>query len=100
MKSSDVYKEALREAAANDVVTQALGSPIEPGWLVLGNINISDGSGTADLKIPISGPKGKAVIHVVATKTDGKWELTTLEVELRGPGAHLRFDLKAEHGPI
>ena len=40
MKSTDAYKEALAKARANPYVQEALGSPIEDGLLVMGNINV------------------------------------------------------------
>ena len=41
MKSSDVYKDALAMARAEPAVEMALGTPIEEGLFVVGNINIS-----------------------------------------------------------
>jgi hypothetical protein len=56
LKSSDAYQGALARARADPAVVMALGSPIEEGWFVMGNINISGSSGEADLAIPVSGP--------------------------------------------
>jgi len=94
MKSSDAYKQAVAKARANPNVVEKLGTPITEGYLVSGNINVQNDSGNADLQIPISGPKGKAVIHAVATKSAGKWEYSRLtiaiegqpELDLLGPG--------------
>jgi hypothetical protein len=88
--SSDVYTDALATAKNNDEVKAFLGEPIEVGW-VSGSVNINGASGTADLAIPISGPKGSATLYAVAKKTAGKWEYSTLEVAPQGPGA--RIDL-------
>ena len=84
MKSSDAYKEAVAKARANPTVVEKLGTPIEEGYFVSGNINVQNDSGNADLQIPISGPKGKAVIHVVASKSAGKWEYSRLTVAIEG----------------
>ena len=84
MKSSDAYKQAVAKAKANPVVVEKLGSPIAEGYFVSGNINVQMGSGDADLQIPISGPKGKAVIYAVARKTGGKWEYSRLTVAIEG----------------
>lgn len=97
IKSSDAYTEALAEAQANAEVKALLGEPIEAGFWVTGNIQISGSSGDADLAIPISGPKGAATIYAVAQKTAGKWEYSTLEVVPKGAGA--RIDLRAKPGP-
>jgi len=84
IKSSDAYTQALAAVKASTAVAEALGSPIEPGFVVTGSINVSGPSGDAALAIPISGPKGKGTITVVAKKTAGKWEFTTLEVTVEG----------------
>ena len=84
MKSSDAYKTAVARAKANPEVVAALGTPIEEGMFVSGKTNVDGSSGEADLTIPISGPKGKAKIYAIATKRAGRWNYTTLEVEVDG----------------
>jgi hypothetical protein len=84
MKSSDAYKQAVAKARANPTVAEKLGTPIAAGYFVTGNINVQNNSGNADLQIPISGPKGKAVIHAVAIKSAGKWEYSRLTVTIEG----------------
>jgi hypothetical protein len=91
MKSSDVYKGAVGAAQGNAEVVQALGSPLKEGLFVSGNINVSGSSGQADLSIPVSGPKGKAVIYAVATKSEGKWTYSTLEVEIGSSGQRINL---------
>ncbi|MGB5746447.1 MAG: cytochrome c oxidase assembly factor Coa1 family protein [Desulfobacterales bacterium] len=91
MKSSDVYKEALAAARAEPAVEMALGTPIEEGLFVMGNINISGSSGQADLAIPISGPYDKATIYAAAEKSADRWTFTTLVVEVKTSGE--RIDL-------
>ena len=87
MKSSDIYRQAVAKARANPTVVEKLGTPIAEGYFVSGNINVQNDSGNADLQIPISGPKGKAVIHAVATKSAGKWEYSRLTVSIEGQPA-------------
>lgn len=84
LKSSDVYKTALATAKGNPAVIEALGEPIEEGWLMSGKTNVEGTSGEADIGIPISGPNGKGTIYAVATKSAGRWTYTTLEVEVIG----------------
>ena len=72
MKSSDAYKVAVARAKADPQVTTALGTPISEGLFMSGHTNVNGGSGEADLAIPISGPKGKATIYAVATKSGGE----------------------------
>jgi Cytochrome oxidase complex assembly protein 1 len=82
LKSTDVYKTAVARAKANPAVVEALGTPIKEGWYLSGKTNVEGPTGTADISIPISGPKGKGTIYATATKSAGRWNYTTLEVEI------------------
>jgi hypothetical protein len=84
LKSSDAYKTAVARAKTNPEVVAALGEPIEEGMFLTGKTNTEGTSGEADLSIPISGPKGKAKIFAIATKRAGRWNYSTLEVEIAG----------------
>jgi hypothetical protein len=64
VRFSGACTAAITRAAADPVVVEALGSPIQKGWLVGGTL---DPGRCADLTIPVSGPKGSATIHVKAT---------------------------------
>lgn len=86
MKSSDAYQLAVTRAKSDPRVVAALGSPIKEGLFLSGNINGTGGSGQTDLTIPISGPKGKATLYAVGTKTAGEWHYTTLTVRVDGTG--------------
>ena len=97
MKSSEPYKLALSKAQANAVVQQRLGTPIEPGLFVTGNINVSGSSGAADFSIPISGPQGKAAIYVDARRSQGQWTFSSLVVGFKEGG---RVDLLAEKAEV
>lgn len=82
MKSSDVYGQALTQAKASPMVIEALGAPIRDGYFTSGSIQESGPSGTAELSIPISGPKGSATIYLEARKSAGQWSFTKLVVEI------------------
>jgi len=69
MKSSDVYKDALKRAKAEPAVIEALGSPIKDGMFVSGSTKVNGASGEANLAIPIYGPKGEGTLYVVAEKS-------------------------------
>lgn len=87
MRSSDPYKTALQRAQNDPRVTAALGSPIKPGFFVQGSINTdANGTGNADLTVPISGPKGKGHLHVVGTKSGGTWSYSTMTVTPENAG--------------
>ena len=82
MKSSDVYKTAMARAKSDPRVVEALGSPIKDGMFVSGSTHVNGASGNADLAIPISGPKGKGTVYVVAEKSAGQWSYSKLVVEI------------------
>jgi len=84
MKNSDAYNQALAQARSNPLVIEKFGQPLQPGWFISGNIQISGPSGNADISIPISGPKAKGTIYVVAKKSAGRWHFDALEVEAEG----------------
>lgn len=91
MKSSDVYSQALTRAKADTTVVEALGSPITDGYFTSGNISETGPSGTAELSIPISGPKGSGTIYLEARKSTGQWTFTKLIVEIEK--SNQRIDL-------
>jgi hypothetical protein len=91
LKSSDAYKSALAQAKADPRVMSALGSPITDGFFVGGKTNVSGSSGDADMKVPISGPKGKGTLYFVASKFAGKWTFSKLMVGVADTGQ--RIDL-------
>ena len=91
MKQADVYKQAVARAQSDPVVVQKLGSPIETGMFLSGNINVNGPSGDAKIAIPIHGPKGKGTIYVEATKSAGKWDFSLMQVAVDGEDT--RIDL-------
>jgi hypothetical protein len=86
IKRSDVYKGALERAQNDPRVIAALGTPIEAGWVVSGSVHVDNREGNAEINFPISGPKGKAKVHAIATIDEGKWKYETLTVQPEGGG--------------
>jgi len=84
MKSSDAYAQALEAAQEHPAIVEALGEPMEPGFLPGGSINVTGPTGQADLSIPIKGPKGSGTIYLSATKSAGIWQFSILEVAVEG----------------
>ena len=89
--NSSVARSALARAGENPAVIQRLGQPIARGWFPGGSIDETGPSGTADLAIRISGPKGKGTLYVVAKKAAGEWKFETLQVQIDGESS--RIDL-------
>jgi hypothetical protein len=93
IRSSGACQEAVARASASPAIVQALGTPLEVGWFVTGTL---DPGRSADLTIPVTGPHGRARIHVVASKATGTWVFSTLTVKLRATGAQISLVEKAQ----
>jgi len=96
---SEFYTQALARARANPQVAEKIGQPLQAGWLASGKLNTSGSSGDADISIPVSGPKGKGTLYVVAKKSAGVWTLVTLQVEVAGEAERINLLQPDENGP-
>ncbi len=79
-RKSIVYQEALDRAGRSPEVISRIGEPLRPGRVLQGRINVSGSTGTAEMNIPITGPRGKATIVLDARKVHGAWVFRTLYV--------------------
>lgn len=95
MRSSDIYKIALNRAQTSPCVVGKLGTPITAGFGVTGDISESSSDGSADLEIPLHGPKRKATLAISGSKASGVWTLKTLSL-IDGPD---EVDLLATPSP-
>jgi hypothetical protein len=80
----ELFKDAMAKIEANDVLKKELGQPITivrwppPAF----SMDQTNGSGEADIRWEVEGPKGRAKAHVHARLTDNRWEVKILEVVL------------------
>ena len=63
IRNSDAATEAVKRASESKVVQEQLGLPLEKGLLTTGHIETANGSSSAELQIPIEGPKGSGRIE-------------------------------------
>ena len=86
LRESEPYQFAMAAAQRDPAVTEALGSPLTAGTLVSGSFNESNLGSFYQLAVPISGPKGKGTLHVVANRSGGdeRWSYQTLKVMVTG----------------
>ena len=96
MKQAEPYQHGLAAAAASPAVVQALGTPLHGGLMLQGQIEVSDEDGSAELTIPIEGPRSRGKVYVVAHKQGGPWIYDVLEADI---GAPARIDLRATPVP-
>lgn len=91
MRSAEPYATSVERAQRDPRVIAALGAPVKPGLFVTGKIQVQNRDGYADLGIPISGPKQKGRITVVATKNAGRWSYQEMLVT---PDSGTAIDLR------
>jgi len=91
IRSTEVYQKSIDGLSADPRVIEALGTPVKPGFMVGGSVNVSGPTGEANISIPLSGPKGKGTLYVVADKSLGFWLFTDMVLEVEETGE--RIDL-------
>lgn len=81
---SEPYEYAYEKAIQNEAVIQALGNPIEKGFVGSNsNYSYKNGEGRVSLTIPINGPLNDAFIYVEGVKEDDEWTYTKLYVDIK-----------------
>jgi hypothetical protein len=98
MSDSQAHKDAMEAARSNTLVIERIGEPIETNGISGGNIHYSNGFGTAQLSIPIKGPKGEATIRVSGNGEDDSWNYEVMEVFF--PDSDEVIDLLREEAPF
>jgi hypothetical protein len=78
--NSEVCRLAVQQAQSNSAVAERIGQPIKRGLVVGGDLS----SASANLWIPLSGPKGDGTLYAVAVRSMGVWKFETLQLAVRG----------------
>ncbi len=84
LKRTEVYAGGMETVRSSPEAQELLGTPIESGFLIIGTYNIVNGTGNADLMIPVHGPRGKGMLRAVGTSVGGEWTLTYVGLRLDG----------------
>lgn len=77
---STPYQDAIAKVNEDEYVVNILGEPIETDGMMNGNLSYQNSTGSADISIPIKGPKGNAELFVVGTKQNDQWTYTEMYV--------------------
>jgi len=89
MRSSKPYQMAMDKATASPCVVAKLGTPLLSKGMISGNLEEGPSDGSADLDIPLTGPKGKGSLHVEAELLDSVWNLKDLTLAYSEGQIHL-----------
>lgn len=98
--NSDAVTEVMKRAGESKLVQEHLGTPLEKGWLTTGHIETANGSNSAELKVPIEGPKGSGSIRANGYKRgEEPWVFNVLEVFIDKTGERIDLAHPAEAIP-
>lgn len=84
LKKATPYADSLEAVQSNPGAIEALGEPIDPGFVVSGSVNLNNDDGDAALSYPVSGPNGKGTVKVTGKKAAGQWSYETMELQVEG----------------
>ena len=94
--NSDAADTARTYLRGNEILKQDIGEVKDFGWLVTGNIHISNGDGVATLYLKAVGEKGEADTRVDLQYRDNRaWRVTGASYKRNGQ----TIDLMQAYGP-
>ncbi len=83
ISGSKPYEYAYEKATTHHAVIEALGTPIEKGFMnSKSNYSYNNGETTISLTIPIKGSRNSALIYVEGTKDGDDWQYSKLFVDI------------------
>lgn len=91
MSSSVPVRHALELAQADPAAVAALGKPLETGMKFSGSLQTENANGSADLKIPVSGPNGSGQLYIKGERQADRWTYSLIELSIDASGQ--RIDL-------
>lgn len=97
IKNTDAYAGALKRSQDSPELQEAIGTPMEPSYWVMGSASTVNGAESAEFVIPLTGPKGVAAVTVKASRPAGAtaWEYSVLEALVAsGPSKDKKIELK------
>jgi cytochrome oxidase complex assembly protein 1 len=89
IRSSGALNAAIARAGELSPVTDRLGTPISLNGFPEGTVSFEETEGFADVRIPISGPKGEAKLLAIGEKNNGRWDFSSMSLEYRGETTEL-----------
>ncbi|MEP5338932.1 MAG: cytochrome c oxidase assembly factor Coa1 family protein [Algibacter sp.] len=84
VSGSEPYEYAYEKAIQNEYVIEALGTPIEKGFVGSNSsYSLNNGESRVSLTIPINGSLNDAFIYVEGIKENDEWVYTKLYVDIK-----------------
>ncbi|MGD0562915.1 MAG: cytochrome c oxidase assembly factor Coa1 family protein [Roseiarcus sp.] len=80
---SEAYRLGVARLQASAEVAQVLGTPIATG-MPMGEISLTDDSGSASLSFSATGPKGSGLVMLQAIRKGGVWSIQRLMLKIDG----------------
>ncbi|MDT0295067.1 cytochrome c oxidase assembly factor Coa1 family protein [Mesonia ostreae] len=92
----DLYQDALKHVQSNPKAVEVLGEiqPIDKLAILEGEVQYSNNNQRVNSTIRIVGMKGKARMHILANRVQGKWNYERILVRIKSPSE------KRQHIPI
>jgi len=91
MKNNEPYKESLQLVSRHPLVIDALGDPIRPGFMVIGNINLEGDQTAVNISYTIKGDVDSGRVYVQATQVEGEWKYDLIGVTVAEDGDKLNL---------
>jgi hypothetical protein len=80
VRKTEPFQLTLRAAQASPELRSQLGEPITLGFWFTGSVNWNNGKGSADVQIPLNGPKSSTTVHTIGTQSPGApWNFSKME---------------------
>lgn len=94
LSDSQPYEYAFELINKDEQMIKLLGSPIEKDGMIQGNYSNDNGNKTANMTIPISGPKANGTLYIIANGQGEEWDYEEIRVEIKDENVDLLPNLK------
>lgn len=92
---TSVMMDGVTRATTHPEVIAALGEPVRPSVPKNTQMRQNDDVGFIDVHVPLEGPKGTGVLHIVASGKDDAWTFQVLDVTIDADGRVIALPLEA-----
>ncbi len=83
MDDSIPMEYAIEKINTDPEIIELMGSPIEKNGMIQGEFNLNNDEKSADMKVPITGPKESGTLFIKATAIGDKWTYQEIRVVIQ-----------------